>query len=364
MRAYILDIQRGFRFFITIQCLLLGFAAMGQIQKQENLLYRFLKIDNENNPSLALDLSSEKTVGFFISADDQYDSLVMYSETSFSVWIFGKLMIDKTDSLSFSKEFLDQYLDSGQVYVSIYAPKKLEGFSAFLISYNDSILTTQPDQSRVISTNIVSVNVILLLLVLTIVGFVRKFSSFELSGGFTIGRYRSRPGKSTGTSLLSDLITFETFSIACILGFIYLLFTQFHELYYLPFQRIFYLWSAYSMYVFLILAVKYLILWISAGLFNIRQIVKTQFGDFIRFFFVISLLAFLSYQILYWLGFGMLRSLPTGWEYYFLIMYISFLFYYFFKMVSISSFRKLHIITYLCTTELIGAYLLSLILFR
>jgi hypothetical protein len=364
MRAFILDIQQGFRFFISIQCLIFGFATFGQMQKQENLFYRFLKIDSENNPSLALELNSEKTVGFYITANDLYDILVINSESNFSVWIFGKLIINKTTRISFSKQTLEQYMDSGEVYVSVYAPKNLEGFSAVLTTYSDSILISQPDQSRIFTSNIVSINVVLLLWVLTILGFVRKFSSFELSGSFSIGRYRMRPSKNTGTSILSDLITFETFAIATILGFIYLLFKQFHELYYLPFQRIFYLWIYYSFFVFLTLALKYLILWVSAVLFNIRQIVKTQFGDFIRFFFVISLIAFLFYQILYWLGYGMLKSLPVGWEYYFLVMYMSFLFYYFFKMVSISSFRKLHIITYLCTTELIGAYLLSLILFR
>jgi hypothetical protein len=114
----------------------------------------------------------------------------------------------------------------------------------------------------------------------------------------------------------------------------------------------FFSWLTMSFMTFCVLELKYLLIKILCSLLNVEKIAQIHFFDFLRLSLIFVGITFIGASSLYLSNLS--RELPyTIILYIFIALFGVRIIILLFKLIGDTSFRKIHLISYLCTTEIL-----------
>ncbi len=355
---------RGFR--LAIVSWVLSFSVFGQqenVEVAEDLTLRMIDISNSTELKAVVEFSEADLVGFFISKSENFDQLQVCTDSEFRVWVQNRLQFADTKCWEINQDRLFSLSSSDSVYIVLQTDEDFESLNAHTFRQK----TQRPELSSVILPKLNqssgSFIIIIFLASMLIFGTIRNSFPNVYQDIFTINPFgrisgSRQDGVDFGIILLSFFI-----SLLCAFAYWYL--RDFSSNYYLDsftgnLGRILF----YTGIVMISLLIKYYFVSLVSRLTGFKGIAYSQMYDFLRFFALLSLLfAFLIFGK-FWFSQSPKDLSGWFWSYYFVTGYLLFVVYYFYKIGVQMHHRKLHIISYLCTTEILGAVLIALIFTR
>ena len=118
------------------------------------------------------------------------------------------------------------------------------------------------------------------------------------------------------------------------------------------FKSCFFGWLGLSLIAFCVVELKYLLIKILSSLLNVDKIAQIHFFDFMRIGLIFISLTLIAASALYLSSMNQF-VLFTVLLYLFIILLVVRIVIILFKLIGDSSFRKIHLISYLCTTEIL-----------
>ena len=119
------------------------------------------------------------------------------------------------------------------------------------------------------------------------------------------------------------------------------------------FYSSFFSWISITFFVFIIIILKYLVIYISSSLLGFKDLISFHFLDFIRVsqLFMFLILAAISLSMISFYDFINPGSDAFSYIVFFCILLTTALL--FFKLLSSTTYRNMHLFSYLCTTEIL-----------
>jgi len=323
---------------------------------------KILKIDYNGDIELSLNPDGQKLLGCFVSRDTSLLSLVLSNDNPFTVWIDGKLYKADEDyhDLLISDIFSNNASED-TVFVSFYDEK---GFTDFRYEFVYRQISQETSDTNVqLRQATFNKNVLIVLFLF----FLLLLAIFRFSSGDTIVSYFQKVFlRNIRVSIFendSNTTYLEIVLASFLTGMAVWHIENSGENYFVDYFRLQLLdYLKYSGITLLFLIAKYLLLRLVSFLNGLTGVHLIQFVDFLKFLIVISIILNLLFFTIYWSGYYPVAYISNTWEYFYPVMYILFTLYYFFKLSSAVTGKKLLIISYLCTTEILGAYLVASIL--
>ena len=358
---------RQFSNFFIITFLAIGTAKFAKAQSNglstvENLNLRLYEYADDNL-SFSSNINEASVLGFYLTTLDEFEYLSICNSDSFSIWKSGQMIKDYNLCWEQVRSSIMQQDQEDTVYLTLMSKGNFSNLSINLLAENISTITVDnlPEARKI--------------------HYFQEWAIFMLSliGLFTALIRITNPSlfvyltKVRWVTTREDEIEFE-FNIDMILAIIFVsLITVFNyqliihwnsdqEILSTGFLLLESIW--YVILLALFFLAKYFFIYLMAKINALAAIVGTQFIEFIKFFSVAGLLFVLLMQAWYWLGYY--TDFKSGWiiENFYLLVYSLFIGYFFLKLAQQTHYKKLHIISYLCTTEFIGVFLLALIIYK
>lgn len=337
---------------------------VSQSRQYVDLSTDFIFIDREGKPSIALNTQNIKSLGFYLEQSRKFDSLILDGQNPFSVWINGQLIAEGSNSYALSKRDLSIEGQMNLVYISVFSDKSLHLFSAKLLSLGAATLKPFENQNRYQTDQVVSLFVVSMLV------FVFGYSFAGRSTGLGLGkllfvdnRYRqSNVSLQQSGELIS--IGVSALFVSLLMGYLHLLYVHGDDLYFDRFLVIVTSWVYYTVISFAILIAKYVIILTVSRLFHIQSVKDMQFGNFLNFLLIALGMTTFIIQVKFWSNYSADFGNLESFQFFYIVSYSLFLFYMFIKLITVTSFRKLHIIAYLCATEIVWAFALAILYFK
>jgi hypothetical protein len=329
----------------------------------EDLSLRLLELNEGKELVFSTDITSSSTIGFFLAKAESFEKLSLQDSIPFSVWVDGKMVQSETKDFEAEKSRLFQDADSDTLFLVLISSSQFQNLDASLLLLKDSgiALKNLPTERHI---HYFQDWMIIGLLVIGLGAILMKTffpSLFRLL--FRINLLTRRGDEESGEINIETLVAALIMSM--MVAYVYLLselMSDDSEI--LSNWLLIVQWIEATLVILLTLMIKYVLLRVVAWLNGVRKIVNIQFNDFIKFFTIAALLLLVIECLQYWIGYYgafNIKSLVTNtW----MIIYLVFGIYFFQKLSMLTSFKKLHIISYLCTTEFIGAFLIALIIYK
>jgi hypothetical protein len=328
----------------------------------EDLSLRLLQLDKSDELVLNTDISESGVLGFYVEMAEPFDQLKLCGSVPFSVWLDGRLIVSQSKCVAFEKASLFAE-EKNAIFFTIVSDKQFSNLQAMLLSFRsyDFELTNLPTERK---THDFQEWLIIALLIISLgAGIIKLLSPALFKLLFTVNLGASRKDGLIGEFSLETLL--GTVFVSLMVAFVYAgasLMEDDTEA--ISNWLIFANWLKIAFYVLVGMLIKYVLLSVIAWLNDIPGVVNLQFHDFLKFFSVSSLLLMIILGLYYWLGyygeFHVLKIVTNVW----VVVYLIFMIYLFIKLDSWTHCKKLHIISYLCTTEFIGAFLIALIIYK
>lgn len=355
-QKYILDIQLYFRSCIFLIVAIAGYAVTGQDLSTPNMV----TIDNEGRVSITFSPQNHDLLGLFYYRDQRILGIEVSADNNFSIWKNGILLTPETKSRKFTT---DQLLSGEEdtVFLAFHARSNFENFKSRFIT--EAEIRQEEKNPIFVRSTIFSKNAFVLftLAFILLIGSYKYLSSVSLLEYFRkifFKRMRIYSGFEEARLRIHELIIISL-SVGISMWQIkgnhdqvigYELSTQIYDV------------LLYSGYTLLFLAGKFVLLRSIARLNGLEKFETVQFIDFTKFYLILSLILNAILFFLYWMGDVGEYSISANWEYFYPITYLIFIVFYFFKLSNVLPRKKLLLISYLCTTEILGAFIVSIVL--
>lgn len=323
---------------------------------------KLLTVKEGNDIELTLDPNHQGLLGIFLGQDSLIKSLEVRDVIPFSVWVDGRLYADDSTYHNLNlKSIADFTTGKDTAFVSFYSSSSFRNFeSRYVYNVEESQLTNTSVQFRKETKNR-RLFTYFFIVFLLLVGLFRYTSPSGFFLYFSKVFFRSIR---VSTFDEEDSITIFEAAIASFLVALALWHMLDGETPYLPgYERTQVLrFLYYGGMVSLFFMAKFLLLRFIAYLNGLGTIYKVQFVDFLKYILVTSIFLNVIFFTLYWLDPSPEEYMSSTWRYLYPALYVFFVAYYFFKLSAAVPGKKLLIISYLCTTEIVGAYIISSIL--
>lgn len=328
----------------------------------EDLSLRLYKLDNKDL-TFSADLSKEDALGFYLTSTDRFDVLQMCSVNSFTVWQDGKMIHDQSVCLDLSNQeiVLNSLVDT--TYFALVTNGSFQGLEVNLFADRAELMRLEnlPIDRAERQINEWTVVVLFIIGVLAVAIRHQNHALFSFLSTVRIGRIRN---EEIDVEFNLDILISIVF-VSLVSSYNYQMLSQMSSngeivsYWMLVFETL-----KLTFFLSLVLVTKYILISALARINALSIIIGTQFIDFIKFFSISGLVFFVILQLRFWLGYY--ADIQSFWvfENYYLLVYALFIFYFFFKLTQVTQYKKLHIISYLCTTEFVGVFLLALIIYK
>lgn len=362
-----MDIQQFFsRQLLVLLFVCGGVSASGQsptpMNVVEDLSLRLYRLDS-SELSFSANLDQEDVLGFYITRSDRFDLLSICNTDSFTIWRQGQMIQDLTVCYQVSSELISTKSDTDTVYFTILSSGYFEGLDIKLLAERVDGMQLQ----NIISLKHSSASKEWSILMLFVLGLFAVFIRNQNANLFSyLFRINARPARDMELEVELDLnlllsICFVSLMSVVNIQFMHLLTSESSVVSTLSLLAD---TVRLTLLVALLLLLRFFLISVVSGLNMLAAVKGAQFMEFIKFFSIGGVLLWVTLQARYWLSYGYeFRSFWLSDNFY-LIIYSLFILYFYIGLVQRSSLKKLHIISYLCTTELIGIFLLALIIYK
>lgn len=319
----------------------------------------------EKETFIKYDGQKRNTIYFVLDKKSVGSKLLIYDRSEFSVFINGKLIARKRDSLQLPVDSLwARY--QGNLFVSIYQKQPVYSLQTILIlPVNKSELDNPVREGIFFKDFVILASFILMAFMVVLfrvnprltfdyLNVVKVFSVQERDDAIVAGRIGS------SVNLFFFALVSFLFSLLLMIIF-YVAPDQVRLAGDFVFQstpQAFFIWLLLSFIVFLILIAKLVLIATFSLLFNLKSSVRFQFFNFIRLLFVTTLvmgLVAIVYFILHSQNPALFYNLLILGSF-FVIMGTIFLF---LKLLTRTAFPVFHLFSYLCATEIIPLMVLG-----
>ncbi|MFY0687718.1 MAG: DUF4271 domain-containing protein [Cyclobacteriaceae bacterium] len=311
--------------------------------------------------SLVVNPAEYTTIGFFLERTDEFDHVEVCNNTDFSVWFNGQLKFPSVECFSLRKTEIFGAKDPDIIYVSLYCETNFEMIDARLYRQGlESVAVTYPILERSVSGHH-DFYIVALLLFLMFLGYVRWFHFGAFSAVFSLQLFRRNLREyfqqklEVNTSMIVQMVM-----LSMLVAFSYwfankgttntsgLLISLIS-------------WLKYTGIIMGVLLLKLYFVQLISKLNSFESITQSQLGEFVRLALHASMLHALILQLNFWLFPEWQLENTFLVTSYYLLFYLVFVVKYFIQVTSNTRYKKLHIFSYLCTTEILGAFLVALI---
>lgn len=348
-----------FRFLILAALCCTGTVGYGQDDISEDVRMKFLSVDQSGTAQVVDDPASANSIGIFLYGYEDFLNLRLINRQAFDVWINGRMFFSGRFDLVLPKQEIFRMANSDTAYVSLHARNAFSELDARIyydelepiaLVYPIGTRQAKSHQSMMITATIVF-------------GIVLGVFRIVTSAGLNIqgllrstGMFRSHD---VNTRELTPVKFIETLLGAVLIGFaMWFLFGFDQEA---TLVRSLLTWAQYIFIIGIGLFAKYFFIRAISALYGLSQISVQQFTDFVRVTLLSAIALTVIFLAAYWFGFYKEVSFGVVWKYYFLFVQLAFLIYFFLRVTVGTTVKKLSIFSYLCTTEILGAFIVALI---
>lgn len=326
----------------------------------EDLSLKWMKIESDGSINQNLDEGREDNSGFFIFNDGRAQLLKICGKQEIYIWVDGRLY-SQAPSPCEAMELQDLFAFAGKdtLFVSVSAFDQ-GNFEATLMAVESPLMLTQENLKRAQDRS--THNFVIIFMLLMILHFVMLRSNAillltRLRNYFRASVY-NEAASSTSFFSQEGVVALVTAGILVAFDVTYLSIfgVEIIPSAFTSFWGVSLAWFNVFLVFVALVVLKYLGLYLFSTLFSFSNLRNIQHLAYLDFLVMIS--GFLSILFLtqYWLDFYPSRVISDGWRYYFPIFVLVFGLILFVKLTGFGLSKKLHIISYLCTTELIPAY--------
>ncbi len=351
------------RIFAFVSSLLFSYYTFGQddLIEKEDLSIRFISVSTSNDINIVTDFFAHKNIGLFLDSQEDYDVIKICNGDPFNVWLNSRLHFTNLLCLEMTKTDLLQITKSDSIYLALSTDGDFRSISAILFDNDfDRTIISNPIEPRV-GPDLNSLFIIVFLVQVLLVGYLKYYLPATFDDLFKVSIFR----KSTSTERTNEFdLTLVILSVilSSLSGFAFWYINDFsNPNYYGDLNMSLLGWLGYSAVILGALIFKYFLISAITRLNSFRNLAYTQVYDFLRFFTTLSLLLVAIFFGKYWLDIFGKSAGSWIWKHYYFIAYVVFLIYYYYKIGLNLRYKKLHIISYLCTTEILGAVIIALI---
>ncbi len=351
-----------FFFFIVFLGSMIAFSR-GHSVITKNISDQFIWTDEDEDtitPISGIDASAY----LVLSNNLIFRELLIENSQPMTVWINNRLAVSNMNSciISIGQIYTDDDQDS--VILIVEGIQKTRDLKGYLVDLNT--ISVSKDLIEAKKTNIQYDFLVIQVLVLLFVGgLMRRFDLPFLSSLAT--RPILFPFRGVGSNFTFKenykLILRVSF-LSIFLGISYWFLENYQPVQNFSLARNLVSWLIYSFYAFGLLLIKYIIVITFGYLHQLKPLSHYQFSAFVNFITGASLFFLIYVNIHLWFLYYEPNVLPKFWNYYFLGAIILFYIYFFFYMSFQKETRKLHIILYLCSTEILGIFYIAIILIK
>lgn len=355
IQKFTLDIPRFFSVFILL-CTGFSSQSLAQSSPSPNLV----TIDSKGRVSITLSPQDHNLLGLFFYKDPQIIGIEVSAANDFSVWKNGVLWSSDSNYHLFTANNLLTEQDT--VFLAFHSRTKFEDFHCqYLMRFeelNNSFENSVSLRSSLVSKNSFILFTLVFILLIGTYKFVSSASLLEYFRKIFFKRIRVYSGFDDARITLPELaITSLSVGISIwhikgnhqlIIGYEFS--DQVRDV------------LLYSVYVLIFLAGKFFLVRIISKLNGLEKFEVIQFIDFTKYYLMLSLFLNTALFSIFWFGDLREYSISKTWEYFYPVTYLIFILYYFFKLSSVLPRKKLLLISYLCTTEILGAFIVSTVL--
>lgn len=339
--------------------LLQAFMLAGQAS-EEDLTLRFLTTDSDGAIHIATNYKDYSTIGIFLTENEKFDELEICNDDQFNIWMNNRLRFDNKSCFRISKDSLFLLAGKDSLFLvlntkgdfrSVIAKAKSENFT---LSAFDNLITPKWQAAEgdlmilMLLTNIILFGILRR-------GYPRLYK--ELFNGPYLGiqtQFRQ--------TQIEPLKIFLTLFVSVLAGScIWYVRDYSSPTHVFDFYPDLFAWFRYILLVVIFVGLKYVFIQIVSGLNSFKILPEFQIYDFLRISALFMLVLFVFINVEYWVGHAIIEERGLAWGHYFTVANTVFLLYFFYQSAFSLKYSKLHIFSYLCTTEILGAVLIAII---
>lgn len=365
---YILATARHFRGFTFLVALLITISnALSQsndsLNVVENLTLRFLRLGQTGELVLNTEITQSNAIGCYISEKEDFDRLFISDNTNFSIWIDGQLIQSNEKTFNITKESLFEGARNDTKFISVVSTNPFSNLTAYLLAADSKkigLINLPISKKEHYFQDWLIISVLILL---ASVGTMRIWMPSMFRFLFTMDSLATREENVASEFNFESLLS--TLFVSLAIGFLFNTATLMDSDKEIISNAYLYLdWFKSSFVIFFALLAKYILLTIVAWLNAISKVVNIQYHTFLKAYvigaLVLILISLAHYWTSYYSGFHIFGWVSRS----LFVIYFIYLIYLFQKLLASTHCKKLHIISYLCTTEFIGAFLIALIIYK
>lgn len=312
-------------------------------------------LDHDENSQLVQSFDDEdnQTGGFFLLKEEMNDNILKFCGDEYHIWLEGKMITPSSNGCKFFQvaDFFQSY-EKDTLYFVVSA-ESLVDVDVNLMSVSNSAIKLfdepTPFQANYPRQFFLVVSIIIMLSLVILRRIDNQAFSSLTNFSFVSKKLEAEEGSSTASTnvillvLLAVLLAFlKTFSSTLNYDLIELLSSFI---------------LAFGFIVVFIVA-KFLLLGTITRLFRFKRIEANQFRNYLFFLASSLLVLFMLEVFIFWIQ-DSTSQLSTSLLYLGLIVNILFIVWMYFKLRNHQSRRKLHIISYLCSTEILPTFVLA-----
>ena len=308
-------------------------------------------------------LEGVQQTGFFINGQPDGKVRICHSEELF-VWVNGKLFDVINDCSFYDPDELFEKANSDTIFVSLSSDKPLSNVTCELVVFEEQpVIKDQVSIPREVRSEFREFTIIALLLLLLLLGVIVSTYpariSYLIKKSFTL-KVSAYEFVNTGFFSGASMYLLGFYSLALAFSGVYLdglLKLGLFEISTSVWESLS-SWIQFAGGIFLLFVVKWEMISIVAGLFRFRGLKNFQLFDFLNFNVVLLIPMLLFLVLDFILNSSSHTWVPSGFVKLFPTMLVLFVVWFTFKFVNNSICKKLIIISYLCTTEIIPLIIL------
>jgi hypothetical protein len=328
----------------------------------EDLSLRVYRL-NKNEVTFSANFNQENVLGFYVTRQDEFDLLKICSTDSFTLWRQGQMLSDLSLCYEISFSEYNALSSSDTVYFAMLSEGYFQGLDIKLYAEStSSVEILNPVGPRVLEQER-DWSIIMLFLLGVFAAIIRYQNPALFAFLFSL-QGKKRRGTEIDVELNLDLFIAILF-VSSINIFNLKLLGQVSSVSDLLTTSDLLISSlSFTFLLCFALVSKYFVISLLAEINTLSRLKGIQFVDFLKFFSIGGLLVGVVLQALFWGGY--LTDFQTFWVFrnIYLIIYAVFILYFYVRLARETSYKKLHIISYLCTTEFVGVFLLALIIYK
>jgi len=352
------------KIFLTIIALAGSFTGLTQTLPTIYNLRQDWKVQ-EKNSMVQYAGQKRSTIHFALEKKAVGGKLVFYDRSEYSVFINGKLMARKQDSLTLKVDSLWSR-HQGKLFFSIHQNKPVYSLQTLLLMPVAKSTFDNPLRAGSFFKDFVILASFILLAALVILFRVNSRLTLDYLNVVKLFSIQERDEAIVAGRIGSSVNLFFFGLISFLLGLLLLII--FHtaadrvrlagEFVFQSTSQIFLTWLLLSSLIFIILIIKLILIVSFSLLFGLRDTVRFQFFNFIRLLFVTTILMG-GVALVYFI----VQTQRSGYYYHLLtvgcVLVIIGTLLLFMKLLARTSFPVFHLFSYLCATEVIPLMILG-----